>query len=106
MIKAGLKICYAVMVLNGSALAWTAGNLTVDIVNSPMDIKVSAGTKTLLEVTGIAFGATNYTAISSVNTMTDSVVIALAANQSITISSVPTGGIRMYGTSPAASTVK
>ncbi len=106
MIKTGLKMCFGIMMMTGAALAWTAGNLTVDIVNSPMDIKVSAGTKTLLEVTGIAFGATNYAAISSVNTMTDSVVIALAANQSVTISSVPTGGIRIYGTSPAAATVK
>jgi alpha-glucosidase (family GH31 glycosyl hydrolase) len=101
-----LKICFGIIALTGTVFAWTAGNLTVDVVNSPMDIKVSAGTKTLLEVTGIAFGATNYTAIASVNSMTDSMVLTLGANQSLTISSVPTGGLRMYGTSPAAATVK
>jgi len=90
-----LKICFGIIALTGTAFAWTAGNLTVDVVNSPMDIKISAGPKTLLEVTGIAFGATNYTAVTSVNTMADSMVLMLAANQSLTISSVPTGGIRV-----------
>ena len=44
--------CGTVLALSSNLFAWTAGNLTVDVVNSPMDIKISAGTKMLLEISG------------------------------------------------------
>jgi alpha-glucosidase (family GH31 glycosyl hydrolase) len=87
-----------------SIFAWTAGPVTVDIVNSPMDIKVSAGAKTLLEVNGINFGGTNYATIASITPTTDSLVINLTASLAVTITPV-LSGIHMYGKVASATTV-
>ncbi len=104
MVRKVLIICGAVIAMSSSSFAWTAGNLTVTVTNSPMDINVSAGTKTLLDVTGINFGGTNYTAITSVTTTIDSLVINLATNVAVTIKPV-FSGIRMYGRVAAVTTV-
>jgi alpha-glucosidase (family GH31 glycosyl hydrolase) len=105
MFKKMLMVCGTVMAISFGAFAWTAGSLTVTITNSPMNINVSAGTTTLLEVTGITFGTTNYTTISSVVETTDSVVINLTASLAVTIKPV-SSGIRMYGRVAAATTVR
>lgn len=94
----------AVLMLSSSAFPWTAGSLTVDVVNSPMNIKVSAGTKTLLEVSGINFGAASYSTVTSVTPTTDSLVINLSAGIAVTIKPV-FSGIHMYGKVNSASTV-
>ncbi len=97
-------ICGIVLALSSGIFAWTAGNLTVDVVNSPMDIKVSVAGKTLLEVTDINFGGTNYTTITSVASATDSLVINLTASVAVTIKPV-LSGINIYGKVTSASTV-
>ena len=96
--------CGTVLALSSNLFAWTAGNLTVDVVNSPMDIKISAGTKTLLEISGINFGGTNYTTITSVTQSIDSLVINLTASLAVTITPV-FSGIHIYGKVTSASTV-
>ena len=105
MVKKMLMVCGAVMAMAYSAFAWTAGSLTVTITNSPMDINVSAGTTTLLDVTGITFGTTNFTTITSVVETTDSVIINLATNVAVTLTKVQ-GGIRMRGAVNGATSVK
>ena len=95
--------CGAVLALSSGIFAWTAGPITVDIVNSPMDIKVSAGGSTLLEVTGISLGS-NYTAIAGVTSTTDSIVLNLGTNANITISAA-TNGIHFYGKNASANSV-
>ncbi|MBN1309266.1 MAG: hypothetical protein JXA18_15185 [Chitinispirillaceae bacterium] len=105
MVKGWHITCFSVLLLVCTGFGWDAGDLTVTVTNSPMDIKVSAGTKTLLDVTGISFGGTNYTSISSVTTATDSLVINLAANVSVTIKPV-FSGIQVYGKVSAATSVK
>ncbi len=89
-----------------SALGWTAGNFTVTITTSPMDINVAAGGKTLVDITGITMGTTAYTAITSVATGTDSVTLTLTGTpaQTFIISLVPTGGLRFWDTSTTLST--
>ena len=84
-------VCVTVLALASGIFAWTAGNLTVDVVNSPMDIKVSAGAKTLLEINGINFGGTNYTKITSVTPATDSLVVNLTASLAMTLTPVLSG---------------
>jgi alpha-glucosidase (family GH31 glycosyl hydrolase) len=88
------------------ALGWTAGNLTVTITDNPMDINVAAGSKTLVDITGISMGTTNYTAITAVATFTDSLVLTLSATQTLTIYNVATGGIRFHDTAVGASSVE
>ena len=104
MVKKMLMVCGAVMALSYNAFAWTAGSLTVTVTNSPMDINVSAGATTLLDVTGINFGGTNYTTITSVTTTTDSLVINLTASLAVTIKPV-LSGIHFYGKLNSATTV-
>jgi alpha-glucosidase (family GH31 glycosyl hydrolase) len=94
------------MVLACSIFAWTAGPITVDVVNSPMDIKISAGGKTLAEVTGIQFGTVNYTSIVSSTQTSDSIKINLSASQTLIINNVATGGIHFSGTSAGANSVQ
>jgi len=105
MLRYGLMVCWSVMVLTCMVFGWTAGSLTVDVVNSPMNIKVSAGTKTLAEITRFTFGAVNYTAISAVATTTDSLVLTLSGNTSVTIAVVQ-GGIRFYSKNPSVTSVQ
>ena len=104
MFNSMLKVCAVILALSSGIFAWTTGALTVDVVNSPMDIKVSAGTKTLLEITGINFGGTNYTSITSLTNTPDSLVINLTANTAVTIKPV-LSGINIYGKVTSASTV-
>jgi len=85
-------------------LCMDCGEPDVDVVNSPMDIKVSVAGKTLLEVTDINFGGTNYTTITSVASATDSLVINLTASVAVTIKPV-LSGINIYGKVTSASTV-
>ncbi|MDD5674611.1 MAG: glycoside hydrolase family 31 protein [Chitinivibrionales bacterium] len=89
-----------------SAFGWSAGGFTVTTVDSPMNVTVAAGAKTLLEITGISFGSANYAAIVSTRQTADSFIINLSAGQSVVFTAVPTGGIRLYGTSAAAGSVK
>lgn len=105
MLKGWHITCYSVLLFVCTVFGWDAGDLTVTVTNSPMDIKVSAGEKTLLDVTGISFGGTNYTSISSVTEETDNLVINLAANVSVTIKPV-FSGIQVSGTVTAANSVK
>ena len=104
MFKKMFVLCGLVLSLSSGIQAWTAGGLTVDVVNSPMDIKISAGTKTLLEISGINFGGTNYTTITSVTPSTDSLVINLTASLAVTITPV-FSGIHVYGRVASASSV-
>jgi len=84
-----------------TAFGWTSGALTVTVTNSPMDINVAAGGTTLADITGLTFGTSAITAISSVATTTDSLVLALSGNISVTIKTVQ-GGIYFYSTNPAS----
>jgi hypothetical protein len=87
-----------------SALCWTSGEITVDVTNSPMNIKVSAGGKTLAEITGLTFGSVKYTTISSVTSTADVLTIAVSSNTTLTVSGV-SGGILFKSTNPSVSSV-
>jgi alpha-glucosidase (family GH31 glycosyl hydrolase) len=96
-----LKVCTAFFLSVCTAFGWTSGALTVTVTNSPMDINVAAGGTTLADITGLTFGTSAITAISSVATTTDSLVLALSGNISVTIKTVQ-GGIYFYSTNPAS----
>jgi alpha-glucosidase (family GH31 glycosyl hydrolase) len=83
---------------------WTSGNITVDVTNSPMDIKVSAGGKTLAEITALTFGSNKYTTISSSSPTTDALTITINTTTSLTITGV-SGGILFKSTNPSISSV-
>jgi alpha-glucosidase (family GH31 glycosyl hydrolase) len=104
--KQAIKAFMAIGTIVYGALGWTAGNMTVTITNSPMDINVAAGGKTLVDVTAITMGTTTYNAITAVATFADSLVLTLSASQSLTISNVATGGLHFHDTAAGATSVE
>jgi len=99
-----LKTCSALLLLTCTIFGWTSGNLTVTVTNSPMDINVAAGGTTLADITGLTFGTTGFTAISAVASTTDSLVLTLSANYSLTILGV-SGGLRFRSNSSSVTSV-
>ncbi|MBN1129639.1 MAG: hypothetical protein JXA71_11665 [Chitinispirillaceae bacterium] len=94
-------------VLSASAVAlfgWTSGEITVDVVNSPMDIKVSAGGKTLANITAFTFGTVKYSAITSVATTATALTLTLSSSTTVTITGVA-GGINFKSTNPSVTSV-
>jgi alpha-glucosidase (family GH31 glycosyl hydrolase) len=100
-----LKTCSALFVLTCTIFGWTSGNLTVTVTNSPMDINVAAGGTTLADITGLKLGTTSFSAISSVSSTTDSMVLTLSANYSLTIKTV-SGGLHFLSNSSSVTTVE
>lgn len=102
--NAVLKVCTAFLLSVCTAFGWTSGALTVTVTNSPMDINVTAGGKTLADITGLKFGTTSVSTISSVTSTTDSMVLTLNANYSLTIIGV-SGGLRFRSNNTTETTV-
>ena len=98
------KVCTAFFLSVCTAFGWTSGALTVTVTNSPMDINVAAGGTTLADITGLKFGTTSFTAISSMASTTDSLVLTLSANYSLTIKTV-SGGLRFLSNSSSVTSV-
>ena len=92
------------LVIANLTFGWTAGEIAVDVTNSPMDIKVSAGGKTIANITAFKFGSVSYTAIQSVSSTADSLLLTLSSNTSVTITGV-SGGIHFISTNPTVSNV-
>jgi alpha-glucosidase (family GH31 glycosyl hydrolase) len=105
--KRAIATLLAIGAVVGSALGLTSGSMTVTASanGAAMDINVAAGGTTLADITAITFGTTKYTSITSATTSADSVVLTLAAGQTLTIYALPTGGVRFYGTSASATSV-
>jgi alpha-glucosidase (family GH31 glycosyl hydrolase) len=99
-----LKACGMLCVLSCTILGWTSGDINVTAAAGTMDIKVTAGSTTLAEITGLTFGSTALTSISSVSEATDSMLITLNSNYSVTIKSVD-GGIHLTSTNPTGSSI-
>ncbi len=87
-----------------TVFGWKSGEITVDVTNSPMNIKVSAGGKTLAEIIEFTFGAVKYGSISNVAQSDDSLTLTLSSNTSVTITGVE-GGLNFKSTNPSVSTV-
>ncbi|MBN1306960.1 MAG: hypothetical protein JXA18_03520, partial [Chitinispirillaceae bacterium] len=64
------------------AFGWTTGGITVDVTESPMDIRVSTGGTTLVNITGFTFGTVKYTTASSVSSTDDALILTLSSNTS------------------------
>jgi alpha-glucosidase (family GH31 glycosyl hydrolase) len=99
-----LKVCVALCLSACTIFGWTSGALTVTVTNSPMDINVAAGGKTLADITSLKFGTTSVSTISSVTSNTDSMVLTLNANYSLTIIGI-SGGLRFRSNNTTESTV-
>jgi alpha-glucosidase (family GH31 glycosyl hydrolase) len=99
-----VKFCAALFISVSTIFAWTSGALTVDVTNSPMDIKISAGGKTVADVTAFTFGTVKYSAIMSSTSTADTLTIVLSANTSVKVTGV-SGGILFKSTNPSVSTV-
>jgi alpha-glucosidase (family GH31 glycosyl hydrolase) len=99
-----IKLFCTFLVTSVTAFAWTAGEITVDVVNSPMDIKVSAGGKTLADITAFTFGTVKNTSISSVTSTATTMTLTLSSSASVTITAV-TGGINFKSTNSAVTSV-
>jgi alpha-glucosidase (family GH31 glycosyl hydrolase) len=99
MLKHVLKAFGAILAIITPVLSWTAGELTVTVTKSPMNIAISAGTKTLAEITAIQFGTANFTSIAAVQETADSIVLSLGTEATMIISKGGTvgSGIRLYG---------
>ncbi|MBN2036384.1 MAG: glycoside hydrolase family 31 protein [Chitinispirillaceae bacterium] len=104
MLKKMAGIISGILFLVVAASGWTFGELTVDVTNSPMDIKVSAGGKTLADITAFTFGSVRYTTISSVTSNTTTMTITLASNYTVTITGIE-GGLYFKSTNPSVSSV-
>jgi alpha-glucosidase (family GH31 glycosyl hydrolase) len=87
-----------------AAFGWTSGEITVDVTNSPMNIKVSAAGKTLAEITGLKFGGTSFTTLTSSSSTADALTINVNANYTLTISGV-SGGIHVKSNTSSVTTV-
>lgn len=94
-----------VVLMTAVSFGWTSGEITVDVTNDPMDIAISAGGKTIANITEIAFGNVKYTAILEAAPAEDALVITLADNTSIQITGVD-GGIHFTSTNPAVENVR
>ena len=103
--NAVLKVCTTFLLTVCMAFGWTSGALTVTVTNSPMDINVAAGGTTLADITGLKFGTTSFSAVSSVSSATDSMVLTLSANYSLTIKTV-SGGLHFLSNSSSVTTVE
>lgn len=93
-------LCASVITVFG----WSSGELTIDVVNSPMDIKVSAGGKTLAEITALTFGSNRYTSINSVSSTDETLTLNINVTTSLTITGVP-GGLNFKSTNNSVSSV-
>ena len=102
--NAVIKSCSALCVLACTIFGWTAGDITVDVTNSPMDIKVSAAGKTLADITALTLGSVKYSTITSSTSTATALTIALSTNTSVTVTGV-TGGINFKSTNPSVTTV-
>ena len=103
--NAVLKVCTAFLLSVCTAFGWTSGALTVTVTNSPMDINVAAGGTIASGHHGTEIGTTSFSAISSVSSATDSMVLTLSANYSLTIKTV-SGGLHFLSNSSSVTTVE
>ncbi|MBN1307914.1 MAG: glycoside hydrolase family 31 protein [Chitinispirillaceae bacterium] len=87
------------------AFGWTSGEISVDVTETPMDIKVSAGDITLANITEFTFGTVKYNSISNVAESDESLTLTLSATVSVTITGVE-GGINFKSTNPSVNNVK
>ncbi|MGD9201318.1 MAG: hypothetical protein PVI26_07130, partial [Chitinispirillia bacterium] len=94
-----------VLAFTGVSFGWQAGDLTVTVTESPMNIKVAAGAKTLMDITKISFGSSDYSSISTVSETADSLVLNLESDVTLMIKPI-FRGIRFYGKVNSAKSVK
>jgi alpha-glucosidase (family GH31 glycosyl hydrolase) len=99
-----LKACGTLCVLAYTIFGWMSGDITVDVTNSPLDIKVSTAGKTLADITALTFGSVKYSTVTSSSSTTSALTITLSSNTSVTVTGV-SGGINFKSTNPSVSTV-